>query len=81
MEALRPYFTDFVIKSPESDVQVLAVDVLVPATSQTVLAETLGDAVRAVAGFAAGADATIRIIGPVPPFSFVNLTLTAAEAA
>ena len=81
LDQLRPHLTDVVVKAPESDVQVLAVDVLVPWTSQTFLSEVLEDSVGAVAGFAPDAEPTIRIIGPVPPFSFVDLTLAPAEAA
>ena len=81
LDHLRPHLTEFAVKAPESDVQVLAIDVLVPATSQTDLAEVLGNAVRAVSDFAPGAEAAIRIIGPVPPFTFVNLTLSPAKAA
>lgn len=73
---LAPYLTDSVLRAPEEDVQVLALDALLPATEERRFAETVAQA-AAECGFAPGAEPRIRLIGPVPPFSFVRLSLDA----
>ena len=81
LSALQPDLSDYRIRTPESDVQVLAVDVLIPQQSSALIAQRLEIASKEVSGFADGAEPHIRIIGPVPAFSFVDLTLTAAKVA
>ncbi len=81
LEQLRPHITDFRVKTPESDVQALALDVLIPESAQQGFAAETARAADAAADFAGGAEAAIRIVGPVPAFSFVDLTLSTAEAA
>jgi len=81
LETLKPHITDYVIKKPEEDVQVLALDVLIRESTQASFTKLLASAAQGVADFANGAEPTIKIVGPVPAFSFVNLTLSHAAAA
>ena len=74
IEKLRPLWSDYRLRTPEEDVQILAVDLLLPEGEQTRFAAALEEAATGC-DFAPGADPLIRIIGPVPPFNFVNLTL------
>ncbi|ARE42204.1 putative gas vesicle synthesis protein [Rhodovulum sp. P5] len=72
---LRPQLTSHVLGKPESDVQVLAADVLIPADQQQTFAAAV-EALAAVCDFAPGAEPQIRLIGPVPPFNFVKVSLS-----
>lgn len=79
---LAPLLADHVLRVPDSDVEVLAIDALVPETAVAGLAEALDAAARAI-DFAPGAEPEIRLVGPGPAYSFVRLTLGTAgrEAA
>lgn len=70
------------LRTPDSDVQVLSADVLLPEESQQAFAAALEAAV-AGCGFAPGAEPEIRVVGPAPAFTFVSLSLGAprSEAA
>lgn len=81
LQNLRPLLTDYRIKAPESDVQVLTLDVLLPAEQQAALANTLALCAAELSGFANGAEPLIRIIGPVPAYGFVDLSLVPEKAA
>lgn len=73
---------DHVLRAPESDVEVLRAECLLRNGGGDALAERMLDCARAC-GFAPGAEPEIRLVGPVPPFHFVDLALTppGAEAA
>lgn len=81
LQNLRPLLTDYRIKAPESDVQVLALDVLLPTEKQPVLASSVARFATELSGFANGAEPLIRIIGPVPAYGFVDLSLVPERAA
>lgn len=72
---LRPQITAHVLGKPESDVQVLAADVLIPEGEQEVFAAAV-EALAAASDFAPGAEPQVRIVGPVPPFNFVHVKLS-----
>jgi hypothetical protein len=68
-----------VLAVPESDVDVLNLHLLIaPARIEAVAAMAGEAAVRS--GFAPGAEPSIRIVGPVPPFNFVQLAIGAARS-
>ena len=72
---------DHVLKAPEEDVEVLRVECLVPENAQESLVATFAAAADR-ADFAPGAEPQLRVVGPVPPFHFVDLSLApGAEAA
>ncbi len=78
--ALAPEFASYVLRAPEEDVQVLAVDALVPDSR----ADGLGARIEALArasAFAPGAEPQVSIVGPGPAYSFVRLTLELARQA
>ncbi len=79
---LRGEMVDHVLRAPEEDVQVLSAEVLLPAEAQEAFATRVESAARAC-GFAPGADPQLRLVGPVPPYHFVRLSLgvPAGEAA
>lgn len=71
--------TDHVLRAPEDDVEVLRAECLVPAEDEPCFAATVHEA-AARSAFAPGADPLIRIVGPVPPFHFVDLALARPDA-
>ncbi len=74
ISALRPLCRDHVLRSPETDAEVLRVEFLIDKTQQ----ETFQTAVATAAtelDFAPGCDPAIQIIGPVPMYNFVRLNL------
>jgi hypothetical protein len=66
--------TDHVLRVPESDVEAVRMECLVPAASQGALAAA-SEAAAASVDFAGGAEPEIRLVGPLPPFNFVELSL------
>ena len=80
LEAVRPFCADHVLRAPEDDVEVLSIEALVPRGEEATLAEAALDAARRL-DFAGGAEPAVRLIGPVPPYNFVALTLEARAAA
>lgn len=72
--ALKPDVTDLIVRTPEAEAQLFSGDVLLPASAQEGLAERLETLARDT-GFLPGAEAQIRIVGPVPPYSFVRFDL------
>ena len=67
-----------VVRTPEEDVQILSADVLVPRNGQEKLAADVEHA-AASSRFAPGSEPQVRIIGPMPPYSFVRLALGAPD--
>lgn len=80
LAALAPELTDHVLRAPEDDVQVLAIDALVPEDRAERLAPRIEAFARGSA-FAPGAEPQVRIVGPGPAYSFVRLTLGTARWA
>ena len=80
VSALKPAMAGYVLKAPSDDVEVLSVDALVPRDTVDTLAEA-AQAAAVATDFAPGAEAIVRVIGPVPPYSFVRLTLDTQAAA
>jgi hypothetical protein len=78
---IAPQCTEHLLRAPESDVEALRLECLVPADRQGALAET-AEAAAADVDFAGASEPEIRLIGPLPPFNFVELSLwPAGEAA
>ncbi|ETX29355.1 GvpL/GvpF family gas vesicle protein [Roseivivax isoporae] len=80
LAALRPRLRDHVIRVPDSDVQVLALDALVETGAETDLPAAI-DAAARTCGFATGLEPIVRMVGPVPPYTFTRLVLPCTEAA
>lgn len=83
VSTLAPLCKSYVLKAPESDVQVLALDVLIEQDAQADFAQAVEAAASKNSAFAMGSDPEIRLVGPVPPFNFVTLILSdrTSEAA
>ncbi|MEM1273966.1 MAG: GvpL/GvpF family gas vesicle protein [Pseudomonadota bacterium] len=74
---LRDRCADYRLKSPETDVQILAADILLPRTDQSSIAQDLmAAATHVAADFAPESEPKIRLVGPVPPFNFTDLALS-----
>lgn len=73
---------DHVLAKPEDDVQVLNMHALAPRNMADDLARA-AEAEAKASGFAASTEPHVKLIGPEPPFHFVqvSLTTTSAEAA
>jgi hypothetical protein len=71
---LLPLCHAHVLARPETDVQVLHLHALLPRDRAGILADA-AQAAAVASGFAPGTDPETRIIGPVPPFNFVQLVL------
>jgi hypothetical protein len=80
MAALRPLARDAVLRAPESDVEALRAEFLLPLAEADAFA---AEAARAAAGlpFAPGAAPEVRVVGPAPAYNFVSLSLDDAAAA
>ncbi|ETX15867.1 gas vesicle protein [Roseivivax halodurans JCM 10272] len=79
LAAIRPAIVDHVLRAPETDVQVLAADILLRAESSDWVAGAVLDAAREC-GFSTG-EPHVRLVGPQPAYSFTRLTLAARKAA
>ena len=75
LEALKPHVQDHVLRKPEEDTEVLRAEYLLKAEEQDAFVACVDAAAKAL-DFAPGADADIKIIGPVPMYNFVRLSLT-----
>lgn len=74
LDAIVPFAQAHVLRKPDEDTEVLRAEFLIGATAQ----EGFLDAVVAAAEkleFAPGCEASIQIVGPVPMYNFVNLSL------
>lgn len=78
VSALSDRLRRYVLRAPEDDAQVLALDVLVETDQQDRLAAELSKAVEGLR-FAPSAEPWIRVVGPIPPYSFVQLNLGEAD--
>lgn len=76
---LSEHCAHHILKAPEDDVEILRTECLVAPSQVGRLAEE-ADALARASGFAPGAEPEVRLVGPVPPYHFVDLSLTAPEA-
>ena len=77
LKALVPLLRDHVLRRPDEDVEVLRCEILLPAAEQTSFMQRVEDISRSLE-FAPGAEPMISVIGPVPPYNFVRLSLASA---
>lgn len=75
LAALTPAAHAHVLRKPEEDTEVLRAEFLIPADAQERFV-ALVEAAVAELTFAPGADPSIQVIGPVPMYNFVQLSLT-----
>jgi hypothetical protein len=80
LSALADEFVAHVLRTPDDDVQTLAVDALVRDARAKGLAQRIETLARGSA-FAPGAEPQVRIVGPGPAYGFVRLTLETARWA
>lgn len=80
MAALAPGFAAHVLRTPEDDVQALAVDALIHESRAVGLGARIESLARASA-FAPGSEPQVTIVGPGPAYSFVRLTLDISRQA
>ncbi len=79
--ALRDGWDAYVLKAPDSDVEVLSVECLVPASSVDVVAARAQEEALALEAFAGGAEPLVQVVGPLPAFHFVTLSLATVATA
>lgn len=72
--ALVSHCRAHVLRKPEDDTEVLRAEFLLPADRQLAFLAAV-EAAAASLGFAPGAEAEIRVVGPVPVYNFVRLSL------
>mgnify|MGYP001794210923 CR=1 FL=1 len=75
LDALVPLARAHVLRKPEDDYEVLRAEFLISADAQAEFV-TAVEAAAARLDFAPGAEPAIQIIGPVPMYNFVRLSLT-----
>jgi hypothetical protein len=82
LPALADLCRDHVLAAPEEDVQVLNLHALAPRDMGDALA-LAAQAEAAASGFVPSCEAQVRLIGPEPPFHFVQVALStpSSEAA
>jgi hypothetical protein len=80
LAALKSAVCDHVLRAPESDVEALRAEFLLPVAEEAAFLAAV-DAAAAAANFAPGPAPTVRVIGPAPIYNFVSLSLDAAAAA
>lgn len=74
LRAISAHCGSVVLKLPEEDVEVLRAECLLEPEGLADLARA-AEAAASACDFAPGAEPRIRIVGPVPPFHFVDLAL------
>ena len=74
LNTLVSHVRDHVLRKPEEDTEVLRAEFLIPSDAQSAFTSTVEAAVSSL-GFAPDAEPVIQIIGPVPMYNFVNLSL------
>ena len=83
LRLLVPLCRSHVLRKPEEDTEVLRAEFLIPAQEQVTFLTAVQNATTALT-FAPGCEADIQVIGPVPMYNFVRLSLafdTEEEAA
>lgn len=74
LDALTPLSCNHVLRKPEEDTEVLRAEFLVPSTDQDSFLTAVQKAADTLK-FAPGSEPSIQIIGPVPMYNFVQLSL------
>ncbi len=74
LDALRPHHQAHVLRAPEDDVEVLRAEFLVKQDEQAQFINAV-EAATAQCTFAPGDEPRIQVIGPVPMYNFVRLSL------
>lgn len=74
LQALVPLCRSHVLRAPEEDTEVLRAEFLIPARSQADFISAVAQACQKLT-FAPGAEPAIQVIGPVPMYNFVRLSL------
>lgn len=78
LSALKPLCAAHVLKAPEEDTEVLRLECLVEKTGIDAIAKAAEEAARR-SGFADQAEPDVSVVGPVPPYHFVDLALSEPE--
>lgn len=77
---LRPLIRDYVLRSPDTDVEVLRLEMLIDSAREKDVIGCLETFARDC-GFAPGAEPLIQVIGPAPSYNFVKLSLVAVNGS
>ena len=78
LQTLIPQAKSHVLRAPEEDVEVLRAEFLIQRSAQDGFLAAVEDAANGLS-FAPGAEPRVQVIGPVPPYNFVRLSLTAED--
>lgn len=74
LQALVPLCRSHVLRKPEEDTEVLRAEFLIPAQTQADFIAAVERACHSLT-FAPGAEPVIQVVGPVPMYNFVRLSL------
>lgn len=74
IKAILPLIRSHVLRRPDEDTEVLRAEVLLSEPDQASFLQAVEVATRALT-FAPGAEPMITLVGPVPPYNFVRLSL------
>lgn len=74
LKALLPWVRSHVLRRPDEDTEVLRAEVLLPVEAQVEFLQAVEKATQTLS-FAPGAEPAISLVGPVPPYNFVRLSL------
>jgi hypothetical protein len=80
LAAVKPVARDHVLRAPESDVEALRAEFLLPTADEAAFLAAV-EAAAAATDFAPGGAPTVRVVGPAPIYNFVSLALDAPAAA
>lgn len=75
LQALVPLCRSHVLRKPEEDTEVLRAEFLIPTEAQADFIAAVDRACQSLT-FAPGAEPAIQVVGPVPMYNFVRLSLT-----
>lgn len=76
IDRLRPHVEDVQPGTPDTDVQLLRAEFLLPRSAEVAFAEVVQEAVREEAG-RIGCEPDLRLVGPSPTYHFIRLALVA----
>ncbi len=74
LKALLPLVRNHVLRRPDEDTEVLRCEILLPEADQALFLQKVEEAALTLT-FAPGAEPMITLVGPVPPYNFVRLSL------
>lgn len=74
LKAILPLIRSHVLRRPDEDTEVLRAEVLLPEADQASFLQAVEEACLGLT-FAPGAEPMITLVGPVPPYNFVRLSL------